>query len=207
MKKKIAIFASGSGTNAEKIMSHFQDHELGEVAMVLSNKPDAFVLERARKFNVPAHVFDRERFYNSTEILDLMIDAGISLIVLAGFLWLVPADLIRAFPNRMINIHPALLPKYGGKGMYGRYVHEAVINNKEKESGISIHYVNEVYDDGKIIRQEKCEVKPDDTPESLAQRIHLLEHRYYPLVIEELLQGLDWPPGSLNREKKSDPAP
>jgi phosphoribosylglycinamide formyltransferase-1 len=176
MKKKIAILASGSGTNAQKIMSYFQHHEVGEVALVLSNKPDAYVLERARKFNVSTHVFDRER---------------VSLVVLAGFLWLVPTDLIRAFPDRMINIHPALLPDYGGKGMYGKYVHEAVIRNQEKESGISIHYVNEVYDDGKIIRQEKCEVKPDDTPESLAQRIHQLEYKFYPLVIEELLQGLD----------------
>ena len=191
MKKKIAILASGSGTNAQKIMSYFENHEVGEVALVLSNKPDAYVLERAGKFNVPTHVFNRERFYNSTEVLDLMIDTGVSLVVLAGFLWLVPTDFIRAFPERMINIHPALLPGYGGKGMYGKYVHEAVISNQEKVSGISIHYVNEVYDDGKIIRQEKCEVKPDDTPESLAQRIHLLEHRFYPLVIEELLLGLD----------------
>jgi phosphoribosylglycinamide formyltransferase-1 len=119
------------------------------------------------------------------------LDAGISLVVLAGFLWLVPADLIRAFPDRMINIHPALLPGYGGKGMYGRYVHEAVLKNKDTESGISIHYVNEIYDDGKIIFQEKCEVKPDDTPESLAQRIHALEYEYYPKVIEQLLQGPD----------------
>ena len=191
MKKKIAIFASGSGTNAEKIMAFFQQHEEGEVALVLTNKPDAYVLERAAKFNIPTHVFNRDRFYNSTEIIDLLADTGISLVVLAGFLWLVPAELIRAFPDRMINIHPALLPDYGGKGMYGKYVHEAVIRNQEKESGISIHYVNEVYDEGKIIRQEKCEVKPDDTPELLAQRVHILEHKYYPLVIEELLQGLD----------------
>ena len=172
-------------------MAFFQQHELGEVALVLSNKPDAYVLERAAKFNVPSHVFNRDQFYNSSEIFDLMADTGISLVVLAGFLWLVPAELIRAFPDRMINIHPALLPDYGGKGMYGKYVHEAVIRNQEKESGITIHYVNEVYDEGKIIRQEKCEVKPDDTPELLAQRIHILEHKYYPLVIEELLRGLD----------------
>lgn len=191
MKKKIAIFASGSGTNAEKIMSFFQNHETGEVALVLSNKPDAYVLERAGKYNVSTHVFNRDQFYNSTEVIDLMIDTGVSLVVLAGFLWLVPVPLIKAFPDRMINIHPALLPNYGGKGMYGKYVHEAVLRNQEKESGISIHYVNEVYDEGKIIRQEKCEVKPDDTPESLAQRIHKLEHKFYPLVIEELLQGLD----------------
>lgn len=195
MKKKIAIFASGSGTNAEKIMSHFRHHDAGEVALVLSNKPDALVLERAGKFGVPTHVFNREKFYNSTEVLDLLVDKGISLVVLAGFMWLVPADLIRAFPKRMVNIHPALLPKYGGKGMYGSHVHEAVIRNKEKESGISIHYVNEIYDDGQIIRQEKCEVRPDDTPESLAERIHVLEHRYYPLVIEALLRGLDALPG------------
>lgn len=182
-------------------MSHFRHHESGEVALVLSNKPEAYVLERARKFNVPTHVFNRETFYNSTEIIDLLVDTGISLVVLAGFLWLVPADLIRAFPGRIINIHPALLPKYGGKGMYGRFVHEAVLKNGDKESGISIHYVNEVYDDGKIIRQEKCEVRPDDTPESLAQRIHQLEYRYYPLVIEELLQGLDQLPGSPSQER------
>jgi phosphoribosylglycinamide formyltransferase-1 len=191
MKKKIAILASGSGTNAEKIMSYFQHHEEGEVALVLSNNPDAYVLERAGKFNVSTHVFDREEFYYGTGVIDLLVGSGISLVVLAGFLWLVPKDFIRAFPDRIINIHPALLPDYGGKGMYGKHVHEAVIKNREKESGISIHYVNEVYDDGKIIRQEKCEVKPDDTPESLAQRIHLLEHKFYPLVIEELLQGLD----------------
>ena len=204
MKKRIAIFASGSGTNAEKIMSYFKDHETVEVALVLSNKPDAYVLERAGKFGVPVHVFDREKFYNSAEILDLLVDRRISLVVLAGFLWLVPPELIRAFPDRMVNIHPALLPKYGGKGMYGRHVHETVIHNREKESGISIHLVNEVYDDGKIIRQEKCEVKPDDTPESLAQRIHQLEYKYYPMVIEELLQRLDLPPGSLNQGKKAD---
>ncbi len=191
MKKKIAIFASGSGTNAEKIMSHFENHEVGEVALVLSNKPDAYVLERAIKFNVPTHVFTRDSLNNSSQVIDLLIDAGISLVVLAGFLWLLPADLIRAFPDRIVNIHPALLPQYGGKGMYGKYVHEAVIKNHEKESGISIHYVNEVYDDGKIVLQEKCEVKPDDTPESLAQRIHQLEHKYYPQVIEKLLQGLN----------------
>jgi phosphoribosylglycinamide formyltransferase-1 len=172
-------------------MSHFRQNKWGEVALVLSNKPDAYVLERAGRFGVPTFVFNRDSFYKSTEVLDLLIDKKISLVVLAGFLWLVPAELIRAFPDRMINIHPALLPKYGGKGMYGRYVHEAVIGNKEKESGISIHLVNEIYDDGKIIRQEKCEVKADDTPETLAQRIHVLEHRYYPLVIEELLQALD----------------
>lgn len=190
-KKRIAIFASGSGTNAEKIMSHFRDHELGEVFIVLSNKPDAIVLERAARFNVSTRIFDRDTFCNSTEIPDFLQRLEISLIVLAGFLWLIPVDLIRTFPERIINIHPALLPKYGGKGMYGRHVHEAVIASGDKESGISIHNVNEVYDEGRIILQEKCEVRPDDTPESLAQRIHQLEYQHYPILIERLLPGLD----------------
>jgi len=190
-KKRIAIFASGSGTNAEKIMSHFQDHEIGEVSIVLSNKPDAKVLERAAGFSVDTRIFDRETFYNTTEIVDLLVALKIDLVVLAGFLWLVPSDLIRAFPERIINIHPALLPEYGGKGMYGRHVHAAVIANRENESGISIHFVNEVYDEGKIILQARCEVRSDDTPESLAQRIHPLEYKHYPLVIEKLLREIE----------------
>jgi len=190
-KKRIAIFASGSGTNAEKIMSHFQDHEIGEVSIVLSNKPDAKVLERAAGFSVDTRIFDRETFYNTTEIVDLLVALKIDLVVLAGFLWLVPSDLIRAFPERIINIHPALLPEYGGKGMYGRHVHAAVIANRENESGISIHFVNEIYDEGRIILQARCEVRSDDTPESLAQRIHPLEYKHYPLVIEKLLREIE----------------
>lgn len=190
-RKRIAIFASGSGTNAERIMSHFSNHELFEVSVVLSNKPEAFVLERAAKFSVATRIFDRETFYEGSEIQDFLTGLEIDLIVLAGFLWLIPADLIRAFPDRIINIHPALLPKYGGKGMYGRHVHEAVIANGEKESGISIHYVNEVYDDGKIIFQGKCEVKQGDTPESLAERIHSLEYEHFPGVVEEVLTGIE----------------
>ena len=190
-KRRIAIFASGSGTNAERIMSHFSDHPSSEVSMVLSNKPDAMVLERAERFGVARRVFDRETFYGGAEIKDLLKELGIDLIVLAGFLWLIPAELIRAFPERIINIHPALLPKYGGKGMFGRHVHEAVIASGDMESGISIHYVNEVYDDGKIIFQATCKVKPGDTPESLARRIHQLEYRYFPAVIEKLLGEMD----------------
>jgi len=189
-KKRIAIFASGSGTNAEKIMSHFQDHEIGEVSIVLSNKSDAKVLERAAGFSVSTRVFDRETFYNTTEIVDLLGVLTIDLVVLAGFLWLVPADLIRAFPERIINIHPALLPEYGGKGMYGRHVHQAVIANRENESGISIHFVNEIYDEGKIIFQARCKVRSDDTPESLAQRIHPLEYQHYSVVIDKLLREM-----------------
>jgi phosphoribosylglycinamide formyltransferase-1 len=190
-KKKIAIFASGSGTNAQQIMSCFKDHTVGEVALVLSNKPDAYVLERAKKFNISTHVFDRPAFYDTTEILDILNESEVALIVLAGFLWLVPAYLIRAYQKKIINIHPALLPAYGGKGMYGRHVHEAVINNGDRESGITIHYVNEKYDEGMIIMQAKCEVRRDDTPESLAERIHHLEYSHYPEVIEELLSGMN----------------
>ena len=190
-KKRIAIFASGSGTNAARIMSHFKDKNTAEVAIILSNKPDAKVLERAAAFGVRTRIFDRDTFYESTEIQDILTELRIDLIVLAGFLWLVPADLIRAFPNRMINIHPALLPKYGGKGMYGRHVHEAVIANGDRESGISIHFVNEVYDDGRIILQAKCPVKPEDTPEALAARIHELEYEHYPLVVEDILGQMD----------------
>jgi phosphoribosylglycinamide formyltransferase-1 len=190
-KKRIAIFASGSGTNAERIMSHFQNHPVGKVTIVLSNKPDATVLERAARFNVPTRVFNRESFYEKEEISDLLSELDIDLIVLAGFLWLIPGGLIRNFPGRIINIHPALLPKYGGKGMYGKHVHEVVLANEETESGISIHFVNEVYDDGRIIFQAKCEVQPGDTPQSLAARIHKLEHEHYPRVIERLLQELN----------------
>ncbi|MCK4751740.1 MAG: phosphoribosylglycinamide formyltransferase [Bacteroidales bacterium] len=190
-KKRIAIFASGSGTNAERIMSHFRDHEIGEVSVVLSNRPDAHVLVRAAGFEVNTRVFDRDTFHNTSEIPDLLFSLGIDLIVLAGFLWLIPSGFIRAFPEQIINIHPALLPKYGGKGMYGSHVHEAVIANGEAESGISIHYVNEIYDNGRIIQQERCEVKPGDSPESLARRIHQLEYQHYPHVIERLLREMD----------------
>lgn len=187
----MAIFASGSGTNAERIISYFQKHEFFKVTIVLSNKSDAYVLERAGRLEVETHVFSRESFYNSSEIPDLLAELNIDLVVLAGFLWLIPSNLIRSFPDRIINIHPALLPKYGGKGMYGKHVHEAVIGNGEKESGISIHFVNEVYDEGKIIFQGKCEVKSGDSPETLAQRIHELEYEHFPKVIEDLLGTLD----------------
>ncbi len=190
-KKRIAIFASGSGTNAERIMSFSQEHEFFEVSIVLSNKPDAFALKRAERFKVETCIFDRDTFYNTGEIPELLVKLNIDLVVLAGFLWLIPGNLIRTFPDRIINIHPALLPKYGGKGMYGRHVHEAVIANGDKESGISIHYVNEVYDEGKIIFQGKCEVKPGDTPELLAERIHKLEYEHFPRVIRGLLEGMD----------------
>jgi len=183
----IAIFASGSGTNAERIISHFQGSSTGVVKILCSNKPDAYALVRAEKHNIPTCIFSRDDFYKSDKIIELLKDEGIDLIVLAGFLWLVPLNLIRAFPNKIINIHPALLPNYGGKGMYGMHVHQAVIDSGDAESGISIHYVNEKYDEGKIIFQARCKIDRDDTPETLAKKIHQLEYEYFPKVIEELI--------------------
>ena len=189
-KRNIAVFASGSGTNAQRITEYFSDHPEISVSMILSNKPDAYVLVRAKKLMIPSVVFDRHTFYETSEISGLLKKNKIDLIVLAGFLWLIPEDLIQAFRGRIINIHPALLPKYGGKGMYGSRVHEAVIQSRDKESGITIHFVNEKYDEGNIIFQAKCEVLPDDTPDTLAQRIHQLEYKHYPEVIEKVIKGL-----------------
>ncbi|MEA1886021.1 MAG: phosphoribosylglycinamide formyltransferase [Bacteroidota bacterium] len=186
--KNIAIFASGSGTNAEKLMDYFSNRKTAKVKLVLSNKADAFVLERARKFSVPTVVFDRDDLYRNGKVLKILLEKNIHFIVLAGFLWLIPEDILKHYTGRVVNIHPALLPAYGGKGMYGSRVHRAVIDNNEKESGISIHYVNPRYDEGGIIFQAKCEVKPEDTPESLAERIHVLEHKYYPRVVEKLIK-------------------
>ncbi len=183
----MAIFASGSGTNAEKIMQFFKDRNTGNVNLVLSNKKEAKVLERAARFNIPTRVFDRHEFYETDEILQLLQELQIDLIILAGFLWLVPENLLKAFPDQIINIHPALLPKFGGKGMYGPKVHEAVIQAGEPESGITIHYVNPRYDEGKIIFQAKCKVAPNDDADSLARKIHQLEYEYFPKVIENLI--------------------
>ena len=184
---KILIFASGSGTNAEQIIRHFSPNSSVEVLGVYSNNPSAFVLERAKQLGVSTHVFNREQFNNPEDLLKDLQAQSPDLIVLAGFLWKVPSHIIDAFPNKIINIHPALLPKYGGKGMYGHHVHQAVIDAKETESGISIHYVNSQYDEGAIIFQAKTPIDPDDTPESLAQKIHKLEHRHFSEEIEKLL--------------------
>ncbi|MGM0667168.1 MAG: phosphoribosylglycinamide formyltransferase [Bacteroidota bacterium] len=186
--KNIAIFASGSGTNAQKIIEYFSTAKSANVRLILSNKADAFVLERARKFSIPTLVFDRDDLYNSDTVLQALEENDIFLIVLAGFLWLIPEEILDRFPGRVVNIHPALLPDYGGKGMYGSRVHRAVIENREKESGITIHYVNSRYDEGDIIFQARCEVRPDDSPESLAERIHALEHKYYPRIIDKLIR-------------------
>jgi len=184
-KKRIAILASGSGTNAENIFKYFSDNEDVVIDSLWSNKADAYALVRARNFGVESFVFDREKFYHTDMVADTLRERKVDLIVLAGFLWLIPDNLISAFP--IINIHPALLPKYGGKGMYGMNVHRAVVANSETESGISIHYVNENYDEGKLIFQAKCQVSSEDTPEQVAEKVHELEYRYFPQVIAEVL--------------------
>ena len=184
--RRLAILASGTGTNAEHIIKHFQHHALTTVTRVLSNKADAGVLNRARRLKVPVGVFDRSTFYETDEVLE-MLKAEADFVILAGFLWKVPEKILRAFPNKIINIHPALLPKYGGKGMYGHHVHQAAIDHKEPVSGITIHFVNEHYDEGAIVFQQTVAVAPTDTPESLAQKIHKLEHTHFPAVIEAIL--------------------
>jgi phosphoribosylglycinamide formyltransferase 1 len=186
---KIAIFASGSGTNAQRIIEYFQSSGSISVSMVLSNNPDAFVLQRARKLGVPVTVFSRNEFYETDRIPGLLQSLQVSFLVLAGFLWLIPENLLKAYPGKILNIHPALLPKYGGKGMYGMKVHQALIDAGDKESGITVHRVNEQYDEGDILFQAKCKVDPMDTAETLAMKIHELEHRYYPKVIEEVVLG------------------
>ena len=188
--KNIAIFASGSGTNAENLIRFFRTSPSGRVKLVLTNKPEAYVVKRAQSYDIEMFVFNREQFYQTGEVMSILEDRGIDFIVLAGFLWLVPDALLQKFEGKVVNIHPALLPKFGGKGMYGRHVHEAVIASGEAESGISIHHVNQKYDEGNIIFQATCEVKKDDTPESLAKRIHTLEYEHFPKVVEELLNKL-----------------
>ncbi len=189
-RRRLAIFASGQGSNAQKIIDHFRNHPSIKVALVVCNNPVAGVLKIAEKENIPALIIEKEKFFRSNDYLDELKKNRIDLIVLAGFLWKLPSSLLKAYPDKVINIHPALLPEYGGKGMYGLHVHEAVLANKEKESGISIHYVDEIYDHGKIIFQAKCPVLENDTTDSLAQRIHALEHEYYPVVIEEVVRNL-----------------
>ncbi len=188
--KKIVIFASGNGSNAQRIAEVFSTiHDLS-VVRIYCNKPQAYVIERAKNLKIPSMVFNRDDFYTSLKVLDQLQHDSPDLIVLAGFLWLIPANITEAYKDRIINIHPALLPSYGGKGMYGMKVHNAVIANKEKESGITIHLVNEKYDDGDILFQAKCAVSESDTPESLAQKIHTLEYENFPAEIESYLRGI-----------------
>ncbi|MCA0131186.1 phosphoribosylglycinamide formyltransferase [Winogradskyella alexanderae] len=185
--KRVVIFASGSGSNAENLIKFFHNNDNVSVIQVLTNNPHAKVLDRCKKLNISALSFNRVAFSKSEDILNILKIQKPDLIVLAGFLWKFPKFILNHFPNKVINIHPALLPKYGGKGMYGMHVHEAVVANGEKESGITIHYVNENYDEGAIIFQEKCEILASDTPQDVASKIHDLEMKYFPKVVNDIL--------------------
>jgi phosphoribosylglycinamide formyltransferase-1 len=182
---QLAIFASGSGSNAENIIQYFQTKPLISVSCICTNRQDAYVIDRAKKYGLPVLFFTRDEFYSTGKVMDFLLNHRINWIILAGFLWLVPTSLIDHFPNRIINIHPALLPKFGGKGMYGDRVHQAVIDQHDTISGISIHYVNKEYDRGNMIFQATCKVEPDDTADSLAARVHELEYEHYPRIIEQ----------------------
>ena len=190
MGVSLAILASGSGTNAENIARFFKNHGNIEVRLILSNKADAGVLDRAGRLGIPSRVFSREQFQNPDFMLPMLRKAEADLLILAGFLWLIPSFLVESYPDRIINIHPALLPAYGGKGMYGDHVHRAVIGAKEKKSGITIHYVNEKYDEGAIIEQFECAIEPDDSAETLAKKIHELEYKHFPEVIETVAKKI-----------------
>ena len=191
MKKRIAIFASGSGSNAQKLMEYFKDHAEAEISLVLTNNPDAYVIQRADNFEIPVHMFDRNEFYKTDQVLDLLNDLDINLIVLAGFLWLIPENLVKSYPNRIINIHPAILPKFGGKGMYGDHVHHAVVAAQETEGGITIHYVNEKYDEGEYIFQARYRIEKTDSLEMIKFKGQQLEHLHYPKIVENILKKLD----------------
>jgi phosphoribosylglycinamide formyltransferase 1 len=186
----LAIFASGAGSNARKIIEYFKGKDTVKIGLVVSNKPEAGVLKIAEEFGIPSLIIEKEKFFRGNAYVDELKQAGISFVVLAGFLWKIPVALVNAYKGRMINIHPALLPKYGGKGMYGNFVHEAVIAACEQESGITIHFVDELFDHGSHILQVSCPVTSEDTPATLAQKIHQLEHEHFPRVIEEVLAGL-----------------
>lgn len=191
LKKKvqIAIFASGAGSNAQKIIEYFKGHKKVIVALIVCNKPGAGVLNIATNNNIPILLIEKEKFFRGNAYLDDLKQYSIDFIVLAGFLWKIPSLLIGTYPNKIINIHPALLPQYGGKGMYGHFVHDAVIAAKEKESGITIHLVDELYDHGSAVFQVKCAVEETDTPDTLAQKIHLLEHAHFPAQIEKVINN------------------
>lgn len=188
-KTRLAIFASGSGSNARKMMERFAQHPQIEVSLLVSNKPGIGALHHAADFGISTLIIEKEKFFRGDGYVEELQAAGIDFIILAGFLWKVPAALIAAYPQRILNIHPALLPKYGGKGMYGKHVHEAVIAAAEKESGITIHVVDEQYDHGATVFQANCPVFPDDTAEALAARIHALEHQHYPEVVEAFVSN------------------
>ena len=185
--KRIAIFASGAGSNAKKIIEYFTNHTAVQVALIVCNKPGAGVLAIADYYHIPTLLIEKEQFFRGNAYVDELKAAHVDFIILAGFLWKIPSALIQAYPNKIINIHPALLPKYGGKGMYGQFVHEAVLAARESESGITVHLVDDLYDHGQMIFQTTCPVLPDDTAATLAQRIHALEHKHYPGVVEQFV--------------------
>lgn len=189
-KKRIAIFVSGSGTNCENIIQHFADHEIVEVALVWSNRADAYALKRAEKYGIPTIVMEKKDFNDANKVLPILEEYRIDFIVLAGFLLMIPDFLVQTYDYRMVNLHPALLPKYGGKGMYGHHVHEAVKAAGETETGMTVHWVSEVCDGGEIIAQYKTPITPEDTPDDIAEKEHLLEMEYFPKVIEQVLLKL-----------------
>lgn len=195
--KRIAVFASGNGSNAQRLAEYFSNSPLARVEVIYCNNPHAYVIERAHNLQLPVVVFSRQQFApadnqsSQSAVLTDLLNRRIDLIVLAGFLWLMPSDILQAFPRRIINIHPALLPLYGGKGMYGSKVHESVIVNKDRESGITVHLVNEEYDRGRILFQAKCPLTDADTPDTLAQKVHALEYEHFPKVVENYIQSLN----------------
>ncbi len=188
--KKIAIFASGTGSNARRLVEHFDGHTNVEIALIASNKADAPVLNMAQEYDIATFIFNKKEFYHTKIVIEKLAAAKIDFIVLAGFLWLVPKTIIEQYPKRIINLHPALLPKYGGKGMYGMRVHEAVRAANETETGITIHYVNEQYDEGDIIFRAHCPVAATDTPQQIAKKIQILEHQHLPIITEKLVQSM-----------------
>jgi len=187
----LAIFASGNGSNAENLIKYFAKSDLVFIPLIFTNNPKAKVIQRVHKLKKSCLVFTREDLYENNFVLKALKDNNIDFIVLAGFLWLIPMDILQAYPRRIVNIHPALLPNFGGKGMYGQRVHKAVLESGVKQSGITIHYVNELYDRGDIIFQKICPVFPNDTIQTLSERIHKLEYKYYPIVIEQIIKSLD----------------
>jgi phosphoribosylglycinamide formyltransferase-1 len=189
MPKKLAIFASGSGSNAENICNYFANHSGITVVLICTNKPDAFIVKRAKKLNIPVAFITKTELNNFDGLHKTLQNTKVDFIILAGFLLKLPAIMVKKYQNRILNIHPSLLPKYGGKGMYGNNVHKAVLENKEVESGISIHFVNQNYDKGELILQEKCSVSANETLETLTAKIHQLEQKYFPLTIEKVLKN------------------
>lgn len=189
-KVNIAVFASGTGTNTENLITYFKNNPTAKIAYVICNNPNALVLEKAKAHRVPSMVVDKDLLYtDSAKLVNVLKYFNIGYIVLAGFNWLVPTSILEMFPNKIINIHPSLLPKHGGKGMYGMKVHEAVKTSKETETGITIHLVNEKYDEGKILFQEKCTVSENDSPEDIAHKVHQLEYEFYPKIIEKTISN------------------